>query len=53
MTADGGSAKGSCGVDSPRRYMLSRERSGFEGCCCSGMTGGIGALGPMLAGIEG
>ena len=53
MTADGGSTKGSCAV-SPRRYMLSRDRSGFEGCCCcSGMNGSMGGLGPILAGIEG
>lgn len=52
MSADGGSAKGSCALVSPRRYMLSRDRSGFEGCCCSGMNGRMGDLGLMLPGIE-
>lgn len=52
MIADGGFVKASCAV-SPRRYMLSRDRSGLEGCCCSGMTGSMGDRGPMFPGIEG
>jgi hypothetical protein len=48
-----GVVKGPCAVLSPRRYMLSRDKSGFEGCCCRGMTGSMGDRGPMLPGIEG